>query len=166
MQHVGDDGSRESEHEVSGFPDEQVTPRSRLMADERIDGRQSGAAQTKTIDEVDRFMTQRKPATVRRRTTEACGGSRLGREALMPWERPLALEEVTRAVLAREKVDFARNDAQPFGELGSPKDKNDGRLVNRQSISGCGPVVRPAAWKAFFQITPIRCPRLATRVNS
>ncbi|EIM96431.1 hypothetical protein WQE_33766 [Paraburkholderia hospita] len=74
MQHVGNDGSLEGEHEVvGGFSGEQVTPRSRLMVCERIDVRQSGASQTETIDEVDRFKTQRKPATVRKRTVEARG---------------------------------------------------------------------------------------------
>ena len=81
MQHVGNGGSCEDEHGVGGFSGEHVTSRSRLMAGERIDVRQSGAAQTETIDGVDRFMMQRKPATVRRRTTEACGASRLRREA-------------------------------------------------------------------------------------
>ncbi|MDR3099696.1 MAG: hypothetical protein LBV73_21845 [Paraburkholderia sp.] len=57
MQHMGDDGSCEGEHEVGEFPGEHVTPRSRLMADEWIDGRQSGATQTKAINEVDRFKT-------------------------------------------------------------------------------------------------------------
>lgn len=123
MQHVGDDGSRESEHEVGGFPGEQVTPRSHLMVDERIDGRQSGAAQTKTIDEVDRFKTQRKPATVRRRTTEACGGSRLAGKQLMPWERPLALEEVKRVVLAREKWISREMTHAPSGGLTLPRAK-------------------------------------------
>jgi hypothetical protein len=74
MQHVGNDGSLEGEREVvGGFLGEHVTPRSRLMVCERIDVRQSGASQTETIDEVDRFKTQRKPATVRKRTIEACG---------------------------------------------------------------------------------------------
>ncbi|SKC93915.1 hypothetical protein SAMN06266956_5818 [Paraburkholderia hospita] len=73
MQHVGNDGSPEGEHEVGGFSGEHVTPRSRLRVCERIDVRQSGASQTGTIDEVDRFKTQRKPVTVRKRTIEACG---------------------------------------------------------------------------------------------
>lgn len=50
MQHVGDDGSRESEHDVGGMSDVNVTPKSRLRAWERIDVRQSGAPQTETID--------------------------------------------------------------------------------------------------------------------
>jgi hypothetical protein len=73
MQHVGNDGSREGEHEVGGFSGEHVTPESRLMACERIGERQSSASQTETIDEVDRFKKQRKPTTVRKRTIGACG---------------------------------------------------------------------------------------------
>lgn len=38
---------------------------------QRIDVRQSGEAQTETIDEVDRFKTQRKLSTVRERTIPA-----------------------------------------------------------------------------------------------
>jgi len=72
MQHVGIDGSLEGEREVGGFSGEHVTPRSRLMVGEKIDVRQCGASQTETIDEVDRFKTQRKPATARKRTIEAC----------------------------------------------------------------------------------------------
>ncbi len=50
MQHVGDDGSRESEHDVGGIRTRNVAPKSRLRACERIDVRQSGASQTETID--------------------------------------------------------------------------------------------------------------------
>jgi hypothetical protein len=80
MQHVGNDGSLEGEREVGGFSGEHVTPRSRLMACERIDVRKSGASQTETIDEVDRRKTKGKPTTVRKRTIEACGRSRSHRE--------------------------------------------------------------------------------------
>ncbi|AMV43416.1 hypothetical protein ATN79_12095 [Paraburkholderia caribensis] len=82
MQHVGNDRSREGEREVvGGFSGEHVTSRSRLMVCERIDVRQSSASQAETIDEVDRFKRQRKPVTVRKRTIEARGRSRLHREA-------------------------------------------------------------------------------------
>jgi hypothetical protein len=50
MQHVGDDGSREGEHDGGGISGEQVTSGSRLRACERDDVRQSGASQTETID--------------------------------------------------------------------------------------------------------------------
>ena len=80
MQHVGDGGSREGEHDVGGISGEQVTPGSRLRACEMIDGRQSGASQTETINEVDRFNTQREPNLVRKWTIEARGWSRLHRE--------------------------------------------------------------------------------------
>lgn len=82
MQHMGDDGSHESEHEAEGgFPGEQVTPRSRLMADERIVGRQRGASQTEAIDEVDPFKTYKRRMTSANGQSKHADGPRLRREA-------------------------------------------------------------------------------------
>ncbi|CAD6554711.1 hypothetical protein LMG28140_05516 [Paraburkholderia metrosideri] len=52
---MGDDGSREGEHDVGGNSGEQVTSSSRLRAREMIDGRQSGASQTETSDGLERL---------------------------------------------------------------------------------------------------------------
>jgi hypothetical protein len=57
MQHVGDDGLLEGEHDVGGSAGESVTPRSRLRG-EMNDVRQSGASQTETIDGLDCFKAQ------------------------------------------------------------------------------------------------------------
>ncbi len=50
MQHMGDDGSCEGEHDVGGNSGEQVTSSSRWEAREMFDVRRSGASQTETID--------------------------------------------------------------------------------------------------------------------
>ncbi len=60
MQHVGDDGSREGEHDGGGISGEQVTSGSRLRACERVDVRQSGAWQTRTFNELERFKDAKK----------------------------------------------------------------------------------------------------------
>ena len=60
MQHVGDDGSREGEHDGGGISGEQVTSGSRLRTCERDDVRQSGASQTETIDGLERFKDAKK----------------------------------------------------------------------------------------------------------
>lgn len=52
---MGDDGSREGEHDVGGNSCEQVTSSLRLRSWEMIDVRQRGASQTETIDGLERL---------------------------------------------------------------------------------------------------------------
>lgn len=129
--------------------------------------RQSGVSQTETIDELDRFKTQRKPATVRRRATEACGGSRLRREATHASGNALCIWKGS-ACGTRAKKCIAREMTRDLSGRAwlSREQKAIGDWLVAHQHRAAEPVVQPEAWKAFFQVAQIRCPRLATRAIS